>query len=48
MSGTVYFDLETKRSFNDVGGAANLSKMEVSVGWSFCTEAGEYRVYPED
>ena len=48
MSGTVYFDLETKRSFNDVGGAANLSKMEVSVGCSFCTESGEYRVYPED
>ncbi len=48
MSGTVYFDLETKRSFNDVGGSANLSKMGISVGCSFCTESGEYRVYPED
>ena len=34
MPGTVYFDLETQRSFNDVGGVANLSKMGVSVGSS--------------
>ena len=48
MPGTVYFDLETQRSFNDVGGAANLGQMRVSVGCSFCTDSGEYRVYPED
>ena len=48
MPGTVYFDLETQRSFNDVGGATNLGKMGVSVGCSFCAESGEYRVYPED
>ena len=48
MPGTIYFDLETQRSFNDVGGVANLSKMGVSVGCSYCTESGEYRVYPED
>ena len=47
MPGTVYFDLETQRSFNDVGGSANLGEMKVSVGCSFCTESGEYRVYPE-
>ena len=48
MPGTVYFDLETQRSFNDVGGSSNLSKMGVSVGCSFCTDSGEYRVYPEE
>jgi DEAD/DEAH box helicase domain-containing protein len=48
MPGTVYFDLETQRSFNDVGGVANLSKMSVSVGCSYCTESGQYRIYPED
>ena len=48
MPGTVYFDLETQRSFNDVGGSANLSQMGVSVGCSFCTESRKYRLYPED
>ncbi|MEO1834543.1 MAG: ribonuclease H-like domain-containing protein [Akkermansiaceae bacterium] len=48
MPGTVYFDLETQRSFNDVGGVANLSKMSVSVGCSYCSESGQYRIYPED
>ncbi len=48
MPGTVYFDLETQRSFNDVGGVANLSKMSVSVGCSYCTESGQYRIYAED
>lgn len=48
MPATVYFDLETQRSFNDVGGASNLSKMGVSVGCSFCTDSGIYRVYPEE
>lgn len=48
MGGIVYFDLETQRSFNDVGGVANLNKMGVSVGCSFSTETGKYQVYGED
>lgn len=48
MPGTVYFDLETQRSFNDVGGVANLSKMGVSVGCSYSTDSGEYRLYGEN
>ncbi len=48
MPGTVYFDLETQRSFNDVGGAANLGRMGVSVGCSYCTATGKYRVYGEE
>jgi len=44
----VYFDLETQRSFNDVGGASNLSRMGISVGCSFSTRTGQYRVYAED
>jgi len=43
----VYFDLETQRSFNDVGGSSNLAKMGVSVGCSYCTKAAKYRLYSE-
>ena len=48
MPGTVYFDIETQRSFNDVGGSSNLVKMGVSVACSFSTTTGEYRLYGED
>ena len=48
VSGIVYFDLETQRSFSDVGGAANKDKMGVSVGVTFSTETGKYHIYGED
>ncbi|MGE9268042.1 MAG: ribonuclease H-like domain-containing protein [Verrucomicrobiales bacterium] len=48
MPGTVYFDLETQRSFGDVGGAANKDKMGMSVGVTFSTETGKYHIYGED
>jgi len=44
----VYFDLETQRSFGDVGGFANKSKMGVSVGVTYSTTRGTYEIYPEN
>lgn len=44
----VYFDLETQRSFNDVGGSANKDKMGMSVGVTYSTASGEYRIYGEE
>ena len=44
----VYFDLETQRSFGDVGGFSNKSKMGVSVGVSYSTARGSYEIYPEN
>lgn len=44
----VYFDLETQRSFTDVGGSAHKDKMGMSVGVTYSTASGEYRIYPED
>lgn len=48
MRDIVYFDLETQRSFGDVGGAANKDKMGISVGVAYSTRTGEYHVFGED
>ena len=44
----VYFDLETQRSFSDVGGASHKDKMGMSVGVTYSTANGSYRIYGED
>lgn len=44
----VYFDLETQRSFTDVGGAANKGKMGISVAVTYSTARGGYEIYPEN
>lgn len=44
----VYFDLETQRSFNDVGGFANKDKMGVSVAVTYSTRRGSYEIYGEN
>lgn len=44
----VYFDLETQRTANDVGGWHNKHKMGISVAVTFSTKLGEYRIYTED
>lgn len=44
----VYFDLETQRTANDVGGWGNKHKMGVSVAVTYSTKSGEYRVFTED
>lgn len=44
----VYFDLETQRSFGDVGGGANKGKMGVSVAVTYSTARGVYEIYAEN
>lgn len=44
----VYFDLETQKSAEEVGGWTAISKMRMSVGVTFSTAAGRYNIYAED
>ncbi len=44
----VYFDLETQKSADEVGGWNNISKMGMSVGVTYSTARGEYRIYGEN
>jgi DEAD/DEAH box helicase domain-containing protein len=44
----VYFDLETQRSFSDVGGSAHKDKMGISVAVTYSTANEAYRIYGED
>lgn len=43
----VYFDLETQRTANDVGGWDKKNLMGMSVGVTYSTALGEYRIFPE-
>jgi hypothetical protein len=43
----VYFDLETQRSADEVGGWDRISQMGMSVGVLYSTALGEYRIYGE-
>ncbi len=43
----VYFDLETQRTANDVGGWDKKHDMKMSVGVTFSTKSGEYKIYSE-
>ena len=43
----VYFDLETQKSADEVGGWSNIAKMGISVGVTFSTATGEYKIYGE-
>ena len=43
----VYFDLETQRTANDVGGWDKKRDMGMSVGVTYSTVAGAYRIYSE-
>jgi hypothetical protein len=44
----VYFDLETRRTANDVGGWGNKHKMGISVACTFSTKLNEYSIYTQD
>jgi DEAD/DEAH box helicase domain-containing protein len=48
VAGIVYFDLETQRSFGDVGGSAHKDKMGMSVGVTYSTETGQYHIFNEE
>jgi hypothetical protein len=43
----VYFDLETQRTANDVGGWGNKHKMGISIAVTYSTQSGEYRIFTE-
>jgi hypothetical protein len=43
----VYFDLETQRTANDVGGWDRKHEMGMSIGVTYSTALGEYRIYRE-
>ena len=47
MKNIVYFDLETQRSADEVGGWNNISKMGMSIGVTFSSALGEYKIYDE-
>jgi DEAD/DEAH box helicase domain-containing protein len=47
MKNIVYFDLETQRSAEEVGGWNHISRMGMSVGVLYHTARGEYTIYGE-
>jgi RNase_H superfamily len=44
----LYFDLETQKSADEVGGWGNISKMGMSIGVTFSTAFSEYKIYGEE
>jgi hypothetical protein len=47
MRNIVYFDLETQKSAEEVGGWNNIRDMRMSVGVTYSTARGEYKIYAE-
>ena len=47
MKNLVYFDLETQKSADEVGGWGNIREMRMSIGVTFSTARNEYRIYGE-
>ncbi len=47
MKNLVYFDLETQKSAEEVGGWSYISRMGMSIGVTYSTGTGEYRIYGE-
>jgi hypothetical protein len=47
MKNIVYFDLETQKSADEVGGWHNIREMRMSVGVTYSTSRGGYKIYGE-
>ena len=47
MKTIVYFDLETQKSADEVGGWKHKRDMRMSVGVTFSTQTGQYKIYGE-
>jgi DEAD/DEAH box helicase domain-containing protein len=47
MKNIVYFDLETQKSAEEVGGWDHISRMGMSVGVTYSTAQGGYKIYGE-
>jgi DEAD/DEAH box helicase domain-containing protein len=43
----IYFDLETQRTANDVGGWDKKSSMGISLGVTYSTESNQYEIFSE-
>ena len=44
----VYFDLETQRSAQEVGGWHNISQMKLAIAVTYSTMRGTYQIYAEE
>ena len=47
MKNIVYFDLETQKSAQEVGGWNHIDRMGMSIGVTYSTERGDYQIYGE-
>ena len=47
MKNIVYFDLETQRSAEEVGGWGYADRMGMSIGVTYSTARGSYQIYDE-
>ena len=47
MKNIVYFDLETQKSADEVGGWDKIRLMRMSVGVTYSTARGDYKIYGE-
>ena len=47
MKNVVYFDLETQKSADEVGGWNHISRMGMSIGVTYHAARSEYRIYGE-
>jgi DEAD/DEAH box helicase domain-containing protein len=47
MKNIIYFDLETQKSAEDVGGWNQVSRMGMSIGVTYSSLRGEYTIYDE-
>ena len=47
MKNVVYFDLETQKSAEEVGGWNHVSRMGMSVGVTYSAASGDYKIYDE-
>lgn len=48
MKNIVYFDLETQKSADEVGGWDKISSMRMSIGVTYSTSRGGYAIYGEE
>src|SRR5262245_21445345 len=47
MKNILYFDLETQKSAEEVGGWNHIGRMGMSVGVTYSTASGDYKIYDE-
>src|SRR2546425_4368786 len=47
MQNIIYFDLETQKSADEVGGWNRKRDMKMSIGVTYSTATGEYRIFGE-